>query len=204
MARELLPCLFDRLEDHSIPLGRARERLQTLERERDNVNQPSPPRRQAELEDRIVTERAIVRDLAERVSAPSMNDRLFRAAVLRDLGWLMSTASLECTLDLAEFPRARMAVVNFGMLGLTGSNTSALSPEIVQRAVRDAIQRFEPRVLARDLEVDVNLSADDADPNVLSIEIKGLMWAQPVPRRLHLMSQIDLETGAIRIEDRPS
>ncbi|MCP5201244.1 MAG: type VI secretion system baseplate subunit TssE [Gammaproteobacteria bacterium] len=204
MARELLPCLFDRLEDDSLPLERARERLRTLERERDSTEQPPTERRRLELEERIAAERAIVRDLGERVGAATMSDSLFRAAVLRDLGWLMGTASLGCTFDLEPYPQAQSAVVNFGLPGLTGWHSSALSPEGVQSAVREAIQRFEPRVLASALEVDVEMSADESDPNVLSIEIKGLMWAQPVPRRLHLMSQIDLETGAIRIEDRPA
>ena len=203
VAKALLPCLFDRLDDDSVPLGRARERLRTLERERDNTDSPPTARRLAELGDRIASENATIRELDERVGAASISETLFREAVLRDLSLLFGTASLESTFDLTPYPQARSSVVNFGLLGLAGWHSSALSPESIQAAVRAAIRRFEPRVLADGMEVHVNLSGDDSDPNVLSIEIKGLLFADPVPRRLHLMSLIDLETGEIRIDDKP-
>jgi type VI secretion system protein ImpF len=36
----------------------------------------------------------------------------------------------------------------------------------------------------------------------LSIEIEGELWAQPVPQRLFLRTEVDLDTGTVTVKDR--
>jgi type VI secretion system protein ImpF len=37
--------------------------------------------------------------------------------------------------------------------------------------------------------------------NVIEFEIRGFMWAQPVPLELLLRTQIDLEAGQVEVRD---
>jgi type VI secretion system protein ImpF len=40
--------------------------------------------------------------------------------------------------------------------------------------------------------------------NVIGLEIRGQLWAQPVPLDLLIRTQIDLETGRAAVSDAPS
>jgi type VI secretion system protein ImpF len=41
------------------------------------------------------------------------------------------------------------------------------------------------------------------DPNAVSFEIEGELWAQPMPDRLYVKTKFDLETGQCEVEGRP-
>jgi type VI secretion system protein ImpF len=123
-------------------------------------------------------------------------------AVLRDLAWLFNATRLESTVDLTALSYVRRSVVNFGLPALSGLTASTLEVPDLERAVRQAIIDFEPRILPGTLQVRavVELSALDHH-NVVGIEIHGQLWAQPVPLELLLRTEIDLETGRVEIAD---
>ena len=125
-----------------------------------------------------------------------------RQAVLRDLAWLFNAIRLESSVDLTALSQVRRSVVNFGLPALSGLTASTLEVPDLERAVRQAIVDFEPRILAGTLQVRavVELSALDHH-NVVGIEIHGQLWAQPVPLELLLRTEIDLETGRVEIAD---
>ena len=125
-----------------------------------------------------------------------------RQAVLRDLAWLFNAIRLESTVDLTALSYVRRSVVNFGLPALSGLTASTLEVPDLERAVRQAIIDFEPRILPGTLQVRavVELSALDHH-NVVGIEIHGQLWAQPVPLELLLRTEIDLETGRVEIAD---
>ena len=125
-----------------------------------------------------------------------------RQAVLRDLAWLFNATRLESTVDLTALSYVRRSVVNFGLPALSGLTASTLEVPDLERAVRQAIIDFEPRILPGTLQVRavVELSALDHH-NVVGIEIHGQLWAQPVPLELLLRTEIDLETGRVEIAD---
>jgi type VI secretion system protein ImpF len=114
-----------------------------------------------------------------------------KQAVLRDLVWLMNTTRLESGEDLSQTPKVRRSVLNFGLPALSGETASTLDPTDLERSVRDAILAFEPRILPASLRVDQH--------NVISIQIEGQLWAQPVPLELLLRTEVDLETGKVEI-----
>ena len=37
--------------------------------------------------------------------------------------------------------------------------------------------------------------------NVISVQIRGNLWAQPVPLEMLLRTEVDLETGSVEIRD---
>lgn len=125
-----------------------------------------------------------------------------RQAVLRDLVWLMNTTRLESSEDLSSTPSVQRSVLNFGLPALAGETASALDPTELERSVREAILAFEPRILPASLRVQAVVSETQLDQhNVISVEIEGQLWAQPVPLELLLRTEVDLETGEVEITE---
>ena len=125
-----------------------------------------------------------------------------RRAVLRDLAWLFNATRLESSVNLAPAPHARRSVINFGLPALSGETASTLDIATLERSVRQAILDFEPRILPNTLRVRA-VAADSMfeQHNVIGIEIRGFLWAQPTPLELLLRTEIDLETSNIKLLD---
>lgn len=125
-----------------------------------------------------------------------------RQAVLRDLAWLFNTTRLESGEDLSSTPLAQKSILNFGLPALAGETASSLDPTDVERAVREAILAYEPRILPSSLRVRTIVTETQLDQhNVISVQIEGFLWAQPVPLELLLRTEVDLETGRVEIMD---
>lgn len=124
-----------------------------------------------------------------------------RAAVLRDLGWLLNTGQLETTEDLERYPEVAKSVVNFGMPEISGLSLSGVDTQDLERAVRDAIVQFEPRISANTVRVRVTREGDQMGRNALTFNIEGQLWAEPTPMALYLKTELDLETGDVSVRD---
>jgi type VI secretion system protein ImpF len=123
-------------------------------------------------------------------------------AVRRDLAWLLNTGNLETVQDLSDWSEAVAAsVINYGMPDLTGLVVSGLEVREVERALRQTILNFEPRILPKSLHVSVSVSHEAMTANAVRFEIDGELWAQPMPLRLLLRSEMDLYTGNVSIEE---
>ena len=131
-----------------------------------------------------------------------LNKAQLRQAVLRDLVWLFNTTALESEEDLSDTPHVQSSVLNFGLPALAGESASALDPTDLERSVREAIVAYEPRILPSSLRVRTIVTETQLDQhNVVSVEIEGFLWAQPVPLALLLRTEVDLETGRVEITD---
>jgi len=125
-----------------------------------------------------------------------------RAAVLRDLGWLLNTTSLDATTDLSAYEHVQRSVLNFGVPPLAGKRISELNSQDLAFRLREAIQRFEPRLIPDSL--DVRCLTDIAaleHRNVLAFEIQAQLWATPYPVAFRARSDLDLETGHVLLHD---
>jgi type VI secretion system protein ImpF len=125
-----------------------------------------------------------------------------RQCVLRDLAWLLNTSTLDTIQSLDDYPLVSHSVVNYGIHDLVGTTlTSADVPEI-QRQIRQAIWDYEPRIFPESVTVKVTVSDHEMSQNAITFEIEGDLWAQPLPLRLYLRTELDLETGNMDIIDR--
>jgi type VI secretion system protein ImpF len=139
-------------------------------------------------------------------SAPGEDRRVMskaqlRQAVLRDLAWLFNSVQ-PMGAAAAGYPEVAVSVLNFGLPPLSGQLASSVDVSILARAIRDAILRFEPRILADTLQV-VALEAGSVldTHNVIEFEIRGHLWSQPVPLEILLRTQLDLEAGQVEVRD---
>jgi type VI secretion system protein ImpF len=93
-------------------------------------------------------------------------------------------------------------VINFGLPAHSGQTASTLEIQDVEQDLKQAILDFEPRILAESLEVKALADLNQLDRhNVLGIQIRGQLWAQPVPLELLIRTEIDLETGKVQLAD---
>jgi type VI secretion system protein ImpF len=125
-----------------------------------------------------------------------------RASVLRDLSWLFNTTNLASDADLAAFPLVAQSTLNYGLAPLSGKLVSSLDISRLERTLKDALLRFEPRILPQTLSVR-GVAANEAEThhNVISFEIKGDLWGHPYPLEMLLKTDVDLESGEIRIAE---
>jgi type VI secretion system protein ImpF len=131
-----------------------------------------------------------------------LNKQQLRAAVLRDLAWLLNAVQPLLPKEAEAHPEAANSVLNFGMPPMSGQLASKVDMPSLTEALRQAILRFEPRILEHSLEVkpvDGQFMLDAH--NVIEFQIHGYLWAQPIPLELMLRTQLDLEAGQVRVHD---
>jgi len=123
----------------------------------------------------------------------------YRRGVLRDLEWLLNTQAylniegME-SFQLKDYPDAFRSVINYGTRQLCGLTAPDL--ERLQEELGEAIQTFEPRLTPRTLAVRADL-----ERNLLTLDVEGELWANPLPEHLHLKTTVDLETGQCLLGD---
>ena len=125
-----------------------------------------------------------------------------RECVLRDLAWLLNTGNLESVVELEHLPEIRDSVLNYGIPEIAGGTVSNLDAAGMERALREAIARFEPRILKKSLRVRVVF--DENEPmshNAVTFIIQGELYADPAPLRLSMKTEVDLETGAVSLTE---
>jgi type VI secretion system protein ImpF len=128
--------------------------------------------------------------------------RGLRRAVLRDLVWLFNATGLASVQDIEDYPLVAQSVVNFGFSDLSGKTASGLDAHAIARRLRQAIWDYEPRILRETVQVVVKTGVEAGGvSNQVVFEVHGQLWGQPLPERLYLKTELDLELGEIRVFD---
>lgn len=129
--------------------------------------------------------------------------RRLRAAVLRDLEWLFNSCRIsDDELDPIEFPYAARSTLAFGLPALAGNTASGMDVGVLESKIRAAIIDFEPRLVQSTLRVHALVAGKAMEHhNQIQVEIRGSLWSVPVPIEILLRTNLDLESGEIRIDD---
>lgn len=130
--------------------------------------------------------------------------RQLKACVIRDLAWLLNTGNLEETTDLMDFEQIKSSVLNYGMTGLTGHTATTLDTSEIERQLHQAIVDFEPRILRNTIKVHMRVDEEQMNKNAVQFEIEADLWAQPLPLRLFMRTEMDLETQHVTISESAS
>jgi type VI secretion system protein ImpF len=88
------------------------------------------------------------------------------------------------------------------MPDIAGITTGDIEVDAVEQAVKQAVIDFEPRILRNTLVVKMVVDQEAMSSNSVVFEIEGELWAQPVPLRVFLKTELDLETGDVQVADR--
>ena len=117
----------------------------------------------------------------------------YKAGVLRDLEWLFNSVGhypdeVVGAVTFGDYKEAYRSVINFGIRQLYGR----LAPDIeeIEKQLFDALVTFEPRINRHTLKVQVRI-----ERNILSIELTGELWGNPLPEKLFIKTVLDLESS---------
>lgn len=123
----------------------------------------------------------------------------YKRGVLRDLEWLFNASAHlpeegGKKVRLTDFPEANRSVLNFGTRHLCG----LVAPDMqeLETQLSEAIQLFEPRILRHTLSVKASI-----ERHLVSFELTGEIWANPIAEKLFLKTQLDMETGNCHLGD---
>jgi type VI secretion system protein ImpF len=131
-----------------------------------------------------------------------LSPQRLREVVRRDLGWLFNTINLASVQDLSGHPQVARSVANYGLPDLAGRTASGTDPAQLERLLRQVVRDFEPRILPGSVRVKLVVDEAKMSHNAMVFDIEGELWAQPLPLRLYLRTEVDLETGATEVVDR--
>jgi type VI secretion system protein ImpF len=120
-----------------------------------------------------------------------------REAVLRDLSWLFNTAQLAATTDLEPYPYVADSVLNFGVPPTTGRIKAGVEPQLLTRQLRQALLRFEPRLLPGSIRVSVR--PGQGGEIAFQFLIEADLWAHPLPLRLALRTEAETGLDIVRV-----
>ena len=137
----------------------------------------------------------------ESTAQQSMSQKEFKDAVIRDLGWLLNSVSLDVCVDLEAYPEVARSVLNFGLPDISGHTTSTIDVRSVENSVKRAIHQFEPRIIRNSLRVKVYSNPSDMSHNSLVFEIEGAVFGQPSPFQIVLRSELNLECGEFSVTE---
>ena len=126
--------------------------------------------------------------------------RRLRECIKRDLGWLLNSGNLNDVQDLSDYPLVAESVLNYGVPDITGQSAANTDTVALERQLRQTILCFEPRIMKNSLRVHV-VSSDEVSANALRFEIEFDMWAEPVPERLYLKTEVDMGSGAVSVSE---
>jgi len=130
-----------------------------------------------------------------------MSRSQLREAVLRDLTALFNAAQ-PLGAEADAYPGVADSVLNFGLPPLSGQLASTLDVSVLEGYIRQAVVRFEPRILPDTLQVRALEATSVLDThNVIEFEISGHLWNHPVPLEVLLRTQLDLEAGQVQVRD---
>jgi type VI secretion system protein ImpF len=121
--------------------------------------------------------------------------RRYKNAVLRDLEMLLNSKSHPLGDNIYEFSEAAHSVLNYGIPDVCGLTFSTINPIEYETQVKQTLLCFEPRITRNQLSVHIATSGDSRNIRAISFEIEGEFWAQPLPDRLYVKTEVDLETG---------
>lgn len=122
-----------------------------------------------------------------------------REGVLRDLAWLLNTTNLASTGALPVMPHLACSVLNYGLPAISGVALASMDGAGFERAIRQAIWDFEPRLIRSSVSVKAMATRDAVSKIVF--EIQADLWAQPYPERLYLKTELDLDLGQLSLVD---
>lgn len=199
--QQYLPSMLDRISDDSFfnrNLLSSRKKVKALENKLNQEGAKVEPEVKKQWLEALAEHRNQVNYLQQSVG--SLTE--LRDCVKRDLGWLFNSHNLNLEEEQKECcPEVESSVVNYGMPDLTGRTASSINIHQLERNIKETILRFEPRIIPKTLKVQLRVNEIMMNHNSLMFEIKGDLWAEPVPIQLQLMTQVDLENGTVEVKD---
>lgn len=148
-----------------------------------------------------VLDRLIDRDPGTHTEAPptrAQSVRQLRAAVRRDLEWLLNT---RCTPDAAgpEYEQLERSLYNYGLPDISSLSWNSSKDRVrLTRMIESVVELFEPRVdRVRVIALD---PAGGGSVQVLRFQIEGMLKMDPSPEHISFDTVLQLTSGQYQVK----
>lgn len=153
------------------------------------------------LLDRLIDEHP--KERREPIDKFYFDSRKMRSVILRDLLNILGTENTEGQLQRYSKSPVVDSVINYGIAPLTGAYARQLTWEQVEEKLRNAILRFESRVIPDSLIISPLADKDQyAQYGVIVFEIRTLVYWDPYPLDLRINGTYDMETQQVSLSYR--
>lgn len=151
---------------------------------------------QQSLLDRLTDE--YPRESSDRTTNRDSSARVYRAAVQRDVEWLLNTRRTMVQVT-EDHPQVTESVHQFGLPDIAGFYLSAVSSrERLSEAILDTIRRFEPRLT--NVQVKLNNLKEGQVPQV-HFSISATLLMDPSPEQIVFDTVLQVATGVYEVGD---
>lgn len=90
-------------------------------------------------------------------------EKNYKNSVIRNISWLLNSASLESEIDFIGAEHVKNSLINFGVRPFMGKAATTLKVDAMCDEIRNKILLFEPRVKSDSLEVSIR--SEEAEIN---------------------------------------
>ncbi|CNH98902.1 type VI secretion system baseplate subunit TssE [Yersinia pekkanenii] len=127
------------------------------------------------------------------------DSRTMRKLVQQNIGEILNNTNIDDRLDEQRHQWVAKSVLNYGIAPLVGRHATPHGWTTIERIIREAIIRFEPRVIAESLVVS---QMHNARKGIVQFEIGGLIMWDPYPINLCIEGAYDVETNQAELRPR--
>ena len=139
--------------------------------------------------------------VTEHPDAFCFNARKLRSIIQNDIASLLNNTNIEDQLDEDRHKAVSDSVINYGIAALVGKYANYHNWNVIEKNLRNALLRFEPRILSESLLVRPLIDKDRPVKNGLVLfEIRGLIHWKPAPIDLCINGAYDVETAKVELK----
>ena len=128
------------------------------------------------------------------------DSRTMRRLVQRDLMAVLNCTNIDRELTPGRHQHVVRTVVNYGVSPLMGSSVSLNNWQAIEKNIREAILRFEPRIIPESLIIrNLREPKQSQRGATMNFEIRGLIYWEPHPLDLYMNGSYDSERESIEL-----
>lgn len=144
-------------------------------------------------------ERVLAARRAIATARRSLSDSALRRLLAEDLANLLNTVDFESAApELVEgLDRVRRSILNYGLPDISHHVIGEVGIRELQTELRDALLRYEPRLLKRGMEV--KQDEEGSDERKIRFVVRADMRADPVPTSVEFVTDVEFDTGEVRV-----
>lgn len=157
-------------------------------------------KRQIDQRDEETGERILANRRSIASKRRALSDQALKALLAEDLNALLNTINLESSdPDLVDgLDHVKRSILNFGLRDLSDKTIDeTIKIGDIRRDLLDTLRRFEPRLLRNTIVIERD-TENEADLTIRFV-VRSDMRADPVPTSVEFVTEVELDSGEIRI-----
>ncbi len=133
-----------------------------------------------------------------RAGRSAVTETELRRQLNRDLESLLNTTNLDSAQNLEDFPAVARSILNFGIPELSRVTIDELPNRNLATEIRDALFRYEPRLIRNTIRVSRNNTVS-AETLGVRFQISAEMSCEPVAVPVEFVADLDIANNKVLV-----